>query len=94
MGVTPGRYMANIIRSDVRSSPGSLAPDDTISELETTPVDFGVGAGQSPALLEGGLSNPVVMDDLWNEFDIVLAAEHEQISGEPRSIDPRLVSLE
>lgn len=92
VGVTPGQYAADTVRGSVRSSSGELVSDDTLSELETPPLDL--CAGQSLALSED-LSAPVVVDDGWNEFDILLAAEQREISSlEPVSIDPRLISVE
>lgn len=92
VGVTPGQYAADIVRGSVRSSSGELVSDDTLSELETPPLDS--DAAQSLALSEG-LSAPVIVDDVWNEFDILLAAEQRELSSlEPVSIDPRLISVE
>lgn len=96
VGVTPGQYAADVIQGGGRSSSGSLASDDTLFEVETPSLDLGTGGvGQSLALWEGGLSDPVIMDEMWNEFDILLAAEQREISPlESVSIDPRLISVE
>lgn len=107
MGVTPGQYATGIVQRSVHRSPGSVTSDDALSELEAQCFDFGDGngmdvldldVGQSLALPEAGLlaaacESPVIVENVWNEFDVLLAAEQREISSlEPFFIDPRIIS--
>lgn len=90
IGVTPGQYAADFLRGSVRLSSGSAVSDETLSEIETPGLDLGdEDTGLGLALMQSGLS------EVWNEFDLLLAAEQREISSEPAAIiDPKLIFVE
>ncbi|KAJ5786181.1 uncharacterized protein N7503_011393 [Penicillium pulvis] len=109
LGVTPGQYISSVVQhirpSPESSAPDGLSELET--PPSASPLGF-VGAdgteelnldrGQGSALpglpavrLEG--FSPVIWDNAWNEFDILLAAE-DQGQMDPLdsvSIDPRVL---
>lgn len=101
MGVTPGQYAAGVVQgNDDAQFPSGSSKTETFPELETACSDVdgrgtldvdGGGLALSVADLSAGYEGPGVVDNGWNEFDILLAAE--QGSLEPHSIDPRVIPM-
>lgn len=94
MGVTPGQYAAGVVQgSDDAHFLSGPSTTETFPELETacSDVDGSEGLALSVAGLSAGYEGPGVVDNGWNEFDVLLAAE--QGSLEPLSIDPRVISM-
>ncbi|RAL05573.1 putative DNA repair and transcription factor Ada [Aspergillus ibericus CBS 121593] len=78
MGVTPGRYVADMLRKDAvagNSLEGSGIQPEPTSIAECNPCD---GEGNGSVGLDGGGNSKSEDGDgavLWNEFDVLIAAE-------------------
>ncbi|KAJ5649565.1 uncharacterized protein N7484_003288 [Penicillium longicatenatum] len=105
LGVTPGQYVGSVVQNGICPSLGPLTPD-TLSELETPPLapplgfvgpdgtqDLDLDCRQGFALPGlPAVRSPVITDNAWNEFDVLLAAEDQGHTNplDSISIDPRV----
>ncbi|KAJ5745302.1 hypothetical protein N7520_010484 [Penicillium odoratum] len=105
LGVTPGQYASSVVQNGSCPTPGSLTPD-TLSELKTPPLASPglVGSGGNKLDLDCGMVSalpesavrledlsPVILNNAWNEFDVLLAAENQVDPMDSFSIDPRVL---
>jgi methylphosphotriester-DNA--protein-cysteine methyltransferase len=107
VGVTPGQYVVSLAQSNLRSPDSGVSAS---SDVETPPFISGNGngveildldedgdgieeKGAGPSETRAGC--PRYMNDAWNEFDALLAFEHEQVwmpDSLSTCIDPRIIS--